>query len=204
MSQPQKAQRLQISIAVVGPSIDLNSLALASLPWFRLALGFVNGVPECAGIPDENISIVAPAVQLEGGIVEGAAVDSVVVTLQCFDDGVVPSVKNVDGGVDGQEDEVAPSAERDAGLARVARCREAGPQVLSRECVPHAEFPVLPVRHDVESVRCEGEAVDVPVVGTAVWFRGPILPLDTAASILNYVLSSFTLHISLDINQIKN
>ena len=183
MSQPQQAQ-VHISFAVVGPSIDLNSVTVTPLPWFRLALCLVDGVPECAGIPDENISIIAPAVQLEGGIVEGAAVDSVVVTLQCFDDGVVPSVKNIDGGVDGQEDEVAPSAERDAGLARVARCREAGSQILPREGVPHAEFPVLPVGDDVEAVRGEGEAVDVPVVRTAVWFWRPILPLDTTASII--------------------
>ena len=191
MSQPQQAQRLQISIAVVRPSIDLNGLALASLPWFRLALSFVNGVPECAGIPDKDISVVSPTVQLEGGIVEGAAVDGVIVTLQCFNDGVVPSVQNVDGRVDGKEDEIAPSCKRDAGLARVARCREAGPQVLPRERVPHAEFPVLPVGHDVESVRGEGEAVDVPIVGPAVRFWRPILPLDTAAS--TYYLSSIVL-----------
>ena len=125
MSQPQQVQ-LQISFAVVGPRIDLNGVTVASLPWFRLALGFVDGVPKGTGIPDEDISIVSPAVQFEGGIVEGAAVDGVVVTLQCFNDGVVPRVQNVDGGVDGKEDEIAPSAERDAGLARVARCREAG------------------------------------------------------------------------------
>ena len=104
-------------------------------------------------------------------------------TLQDFDDGVVPRVQNADGGVDGKEDEVVPGAERDASLARVSRRREASPQVLSREGVPHAEFPVLPVGDDVEAVRGKSEAVDVPIVGSAIRFWRPTPPLDTTVNV---------------------
>ena len=100
-------------------------------------------------------------------------------TLQDFDDRVVPRVQNVDGGVNGKEDEVAPSAKLYSSLARVSRCGEAGPQILSGEGVPHSKFSIFPVGDNVETVGGECEAVDVSVVGSTVRFWRPIPPLDT-------------------------
>ena len=144
--------RRDISITVVGPCIDPNGIALTQFPWPRLTLGLEGRVPRGSGIPNKDVSVIASTVQLECGIVEGTAIDGVVVTLQDFDDRVVPRVQNVDGGVHRKEDEVAPSAKLDPCLARVPRCWEAGPQILSGEGVPHAEFSVFSVGDNVEAV----------------------------------------------------
>ena len=144
--------RRDISITVVGPGIDPNGIALTQFPWPRLTLGLVGRVPRGSGIPNKDVSVIASTVQLEGSVIEGTAIDSVVVTLQDFNDGVVLRVQNVDSGVNGKEDEVAPSAKLDPCLARVSRCGEAGPQILSGEGVPHTEFSVFPVGDNVEAV----------------------------------------------------